>query len=574
MSWGAFMLQFVFGFITVWGLIPTPQAWACGKVRMADFNRIVEQPRILAESQDNLAQITFPPDGGKPVIHFSDVSRADPITACPLESLPPDLDLAMSQLVTKIRGSVSNIKATRTANCAQLQDRFQNSQGQISEALKFQFMAGGSITPDSNQDKINAQTRQAGAVNLLILTASDMIHQECISSIDDRIVIQKLIGQVITLSGLFAGGWQGILTATGGQLLGNLPLFKDEVENALKVFQKYDEVNERGSFLCLFRQMQKTSCFLFTDESNFIINGLDLTFKTGPSSTTLDSIKKIRTDLPNQLNDLKILKHLQDKSDDYLSHIEKTQNLSHAYLESFHYLRKWCNDHSLFGLMEKDLFLASIYANIRSLQQTCNQLNQFEWTSRTESEVVTTLVDSYWNISTLRHYYLSILKDQKSNLGKIASTWESFLYFEGLKSSADEYRDSTSGNQKRLNYKNLTEKLGDTLAKASFRSIMKQNYSTMVEKHHFGKNILHDDKVRQRALTAMIDLCRTLDPTLTCLYFDNPQENSLYKEWNSNCVGPKSLLCRDALKDQKLEALLDRPHYRAYFHSLCGIDHL
>jgi hypothetical protein len=161
--------------------------------------------------------------------------------------------------------------------------------------------------------------------------------------------------------------------------------------------------------------------------------------------------------------------------------------------------------------------------------------------------------------------------------------------------SVNFYQSSSIGNQSRLNYSQLTNSVGNTIVKRSFEKMMSENQSILYgdwidfyledkfeffigrqlkrgfhQRPYFGKPA-HDPKVRQRAVYAMLDLCQTLDPTLACLYHDNPELNALQKTWRSSCVGPKSTLCRTVHAKGGMENLIPDAQYQDYFRSLCRI---
>ncbi len=556
-------------------------------------------PQPTQPSDPSLSKIQFQKDRNDPIIQYANISTSDPLSSCPLDSMPPELSLAVKELVTKVRDSVSNIKKTRGDQCSALNDRMKASQSQLSDAMKYQFIANASISASATQSLINTQTQQAGALNMLVLTASDMMQRECITSISDKVVIQKLIGQIMTITGLFMGGWQGILIASGGQLFGNIPIFRDEIDKALEVFQKYDEINERGSFLCLYRQMQKTSCLLFATEKDLIINGLDTTFKTGPAFTTEQSIEKIKEKAPDLLEDIKELREIGSSADLFLSQMKEAKDLTLQSYSLFDTLQAWCIQRKISELKAPDAHPPFIKTAITSIQLTCNKINSFNWTVTHQPETVTLLTDSYWSLLTLKKYFESIRKPISSkeldvktskeldvktlkdadppdlimNPNGIATTWESQKYFEQLKKSIEQYKNPLAGNSSRLNYQRLINELGNTLVKSSFTSMMKEYHSTL-EGHKFLKKtkLTHSLSVRKRALSAMIDLCRTLDPTLACLYVDGPSENPLQLQWKKNCVGPKSLLCKNALAQESQDVLFDNTQTQVYFNSLCGVD--
>lgn len=516
----------------------------------------------------------------KAKVIFGKISMSDNLPICPLETMPADLAFAVSNLVEHVRNSVTKIKDSLSSTCDPLQDRLSATESQISNAMNYQFIASANISSNMSQDKINAQTQQASAVNLLILTAADMMQHQCIESIDDRIVLQRLIGQVISIGGLLFGSWQGILIATGGQLIVNLPLFRSEIDKALEVFQKYDEINERGSFLCLFRQMQKTSCLMFATPNDIIVNGMDITLKTGPAKTTMESIEKIRIESPNILEDIIWLREIETSSEPFITHMQKPEALKEGSLKVFDEIRKWCLQNGAQELKNAFLHPETIFEAHEFLRETCKELNAYKYPAKNTTELNDLLVSAQWNLLKITNYYRDLKKDNGSYAATVAKTWESYQYFENLNKTIKDYQ-TTKGNQRRLNYFRLVRSLGNSLAKASFTRMMDRNYRTLFETKQnwipikirltYWKPHL-SDRVRKRALIAMIDLCQTLDPTLACLFVDKPRTSSLHQKWKERCVGPKSQLCERLIERKEHDFFLhDEPGYKAYFASLCGL---
>ena len=534
----------------------------------------------LTTHTDLVAHITHFSDSRPAEIHLASVSTADPLQSCPIDTMPPELQLAVDQIVSKARGAISNIRDSQGDRCAALEKRLLTSQAQIGDALKYQFIASNAIASNASQVQINSQTQQAAAVNQFILTASDLLQTSCISSIDDRVVIQKLIGQITTLTGLFMGGWQGIAIAAGGQFIGNVPIFKSEIDGALELFQHYDEKKERGSFLCLFRQMKKTSCLLFSKDTDEIVNGLDMSFKSGAPQTTQQSLESYRTENPALLSDIQLLREIATSSDSLMRSLEETGVLSQGSPKVFDQVLHWCQTTKTNALTQLELYPSVIPVALNQMTETCESLRSFLFHTYTQNDYVKVLNYFYSNLYAVSEFYQSLKKDPNSMLGKWVGTWESQKYFEGFRDSVAQYRQSSSGNQARINYLQLTESLSNAIAYSTFNTMMKKNYRIFMDttKRFLGFEVrapwlgpLRAYAVRQRALEAMIDLCQTFDPTLTCLYVGPPEHDSLFQEWRKRCVGPKSDLCRDTISRGEREFLLTDLKYRKYFDSLCGV---
>ncbi|MEO5970835.1 MAG: hypothetical protein ABIQ95_12985 [Bdellovibrionia bacterium] len=544
---------------------------------------LTDDPLPETPPQFPVSQIHFGKSGSA-YPQFASIATADPLKKCPLESFPADLASIVDQLTLKVRNSVAKIKATRGGHCTALADKLSTDQAQLSAALKSQLAAGNAApssgTPaaapiPSSQDLINAQTKNAGATSQLILTVSDLVQKDCLSSIDDRIIIQRLVGQIVTLGGLFWGGLPGIMAAVGGQLIGNLPIFKDELDTVLKLFRQYDEKTERGAFLCLYRQMQKTSCSLFSKPEDQIIEGFDLTLGSGPALTTTNSIEEIKSKTPADFHDVVMLHEIHQNFANFLSLMEKEDSLKNGSPEAVQELRQVCTYHQPEAFQNVAAHPPHLTNSLNSLITTCEKLRTFQWTVPTSSDFVLEQGDIFWNVLAVSNYYEQIRKSD-TELAKILQTYESLIYFQNLKKNFEEFRDPTTGSQTRLNYLRLTKKLGGTIATKSFRKIMKANWRKLKEHSIFRRNQVPALALRQRALTAMLDLCQTLDPTLACLHVSDPSHTRLHKRWMKRCVGPKSRLCHDTvgLNENGVplrDILLTDPAYRAYFDSLCGV---
>jgi hypothetical protein len=511
---------------------------------------------------------------GKGYPRFASVSAPDSLNKCPLESFPTDLASIVDQLTLKIRNTVAKIKATRGSHCTALANNLNANQTQLSDALKKQIAAPAPANGTTNQSAINAQTQSAGATNQLLLTVTDLVQKDCLSSVDDRVVIQRLVGQVITLGGFFLGGWQGILTAVGGQLIANLPIFTDELDAVLKLFNKYDEQTERGTFLCFYRQMQKTSCSLFSKPHDDIIEGFDLTLGSGPALTTTQSIEEIKRNNPAALHDAIELYGIHKNFEPFLTLMERDESLKDGSIEGIQALRQACILKTPEAFQAEGTHPTSLTDSLRSLIATCEELKLYQWTVPTSSDFARDQGQIFWNALALSDYYEQIRKGE-TELSTITQTYESLIYFQTLQKNFEEFRDPTTGSQARMNYLTLTEKLGNTLASKSFKRIMRSDWKKLKERSIFRRGQTLALPLRQRALTGMLDLCQTMDPTLACLHVSDPTHTKLHKHWMKRCVGPKSRLCHDVLgvteNDIPLkDLLLTDPAYRIYFDSLCG----
>lgn len=528
------------------------------------------------------SKITFS-EKGEPIVHFADIAAEDPLTSCPLETLPKDLATAASQLVDKIKDSVSKIRESKVERCSDLQTHMVATVEQLELAFQNQFLVDNynEFAGALSQYQVNKRIQRATAANSLLMTASDIVKRDCITSIDDKVAIQRLVGQIVMLSGLIVGGWQGLSIAAGGQVVGNLPLFRDDVDKAIELFQHYTERNERGSFLCLYRQMQKMSVLFFSAEPEETFGGLNLSFTEGAVKLTSDSIEKIKGETPDLLDDLVMIRTLTKSSEALFAAMEKPDDIRNGSFELLHKLRDWCRKAAITPLKALKNHWKEYQDNLTialtSLKTNCENLNYFSWKGQTLDENTHLLIQTYGDLTTVRGYFNAVhdpdkssdKPDDKSDLTDMIKTWESMDFFETLKKTLQEYKGK-DGNQVRMNYRILTKRLGNGLVKETFHQMMKENYKTF-GKHSWENSIpIHDPRVRRRALQAMLDLCQTLDPTLTRLYIDLEDSNPLQKEWTKHCAGPKSHVCKKVIGKKEEKTLLSDPHYRAYFYSLCG----
>jgi hypothetical protein len=321
--------------------------------------------------------------------------------------------------------------------------------------------------------------------------------------------------------------------------------------------------------------MQKETALLFSNETDTLIHGIDLTFRTGDAATTLESIDKFTRENPGALSDAKMLSSIEQSSTSLVSQMEQPKNLEEGSLELFNSVKNWCRVNQILPLSVPDLhapeFRRDVQQSLDFLQSTCMSLNSFQWTVKTPTEVSILLTSFYWSLSKVRDYYRLLRTDLKDTLlSKIVKTWESFKYFEKLKTTFDEYRDTTAGNQARLNYYDLTKRLGDTLVESTFAGIMKSNHAALTKHRWFRKEPIHSVAFRQRAFHAMIAACQSLDPTLVSFFPDLPEDSKLFQQWQKHCVGPKSTLCKDVIGKPFENKLLGKQNSRMYVNSLCG----
>jgi hypothetical protein len=501
-------------------------------------------------------------DPSHPVVHFANVQAPDQVSGCPADSAHINVKDLLVVVSGKVKVSVSRMQQNGGAHCAALEKRLNTVQSKVATALSEQIVTGTSHT----QSEINRATQRASIVDELVVTISDLFQSQCLGTVDDRIVVQKLFGQLFSLGGIFARGVSTPLTTTGGQLVGSFPMFPSDADKALAVFRRYEEKEERGSFLCLYRQMQKTNCLLFTTPEETLIGGVDITGKSGPYFVTQGSIEKIKVDRPGIFADVVMLSQLNQDTEAFLSIMESPGALASGPIDGFLSLKDWCIRHVVQELQTTEYFPKALQENIKEIEGTCSALNQFRWGRLNSSGMGQLLFDTYWRLVSVKLFYESLLsmspseRSEESGVPYVAETWESLKYFKGLEKTFEKVQNPSLGNQFRLNYYELVKKLGNNLAKKSLRFLMKKNHSASK------KSV----ESRPRSLVSALDLCQTLDPTLACLYVDRPSKNRLQKEWKKWCVGPKSPLCRSVRDPKDKDKLLVDPLNRAYFDSLCG----
>ncbi|MFZ9595739.1 MAG: hypothetical protein ACO3A2_06630 [Bdellovibrionia bacterium] len=533
------------------------------------------QPEIRSNIRFNEKGEAFP--------ILANLANADPLDRCPLDRLSSDITDLVNQLTQKVRASVSKLKSTQGSRCTSYVNHLKASQAQLTDPAQNQFITMANIASQLPypQSVINAETQRAIATQSILMTVADLIEADCVNSIDDRIVIQRLTGQIITLGGLFWGGWQGMLIALGGQFIGSVPIFQSEVDRALKIFQDYDSKIEKSSFLCLYREMQKTSCSLFARPEEQTIGGLDLTFKSGPAATTLESLDEFKKNFPDLYSDTLTLYEIYNQFKSILVQMNTelfSDTAGHPMaLESFKMLRQLTSIFIPEELKNEDEHPYPIRLSVAYLIKTSRELQAFQWHASHPSEFQIKVEDLYFHILAISNYYDQIRRS-RSQLGEIARTYESLQFFNRLKTTLDHFKDPIQGNQARLHFLKLTDRLGKTLAFRSFKNLFQDHLKILkisrVLPSFFVSNP-HSRSVRSRALSALLDLCQTLDPTLACLSVGDPSHIRLHQQWIKSCVGPKSLLCSGILGQQEggislQSILISDPSYQTYFNSLCG----
>ena len=392
--------------------------------RKVEFRQ--EEPLSL-NSPAVVSKVRFSPSG-EPTVEFATLRDTDRLETCALQPPPGKLTEQVNDLVGKISVTISDLKTLQSNRCAALTDRLKDANTQVSDAIKYRFLVG-TYDPTSKQDQINAEVQRAGAVSALLLTATNIVNYQCVSSVTDGdyTVVQRLLGQVITLGGLFLGGWEGLGVAASGIVIANLPIFKNDIDRAVETLDKYKETNKDGSFLCLYRQMQKTSCTLFAPEDARIVNGFDTTLRTGAAATTFESIEKIKQKPGGEdlLADATLLQELLSKADDFLLQM-KPLVTTEPTLDVFETFKNWCWGNSLLTKDFKNVasFPPHINESAEWLRSSCQALTNYHWDEYTRSKTAfgDFIRNAYWNLQRIKEYYNRLKKDENSELGKTIKT--------------------------------------------------------------------------------------------------------------------------------------------------------
>ncbi|MFZ9596571.1 MAG: hypothetical protein ACO3A2_10895, partial [Bdellovibrionia bacterium] len=254
------------------------------------------------------------------------------------------------------------------------------------------------------------------------------------------------------------------------------------------------------------------------------------------------------------------LAQMVHQGEPFLGEIERSRILPQSWSEGLTQFFHWCQLVRFSDFKDLGSFPHSIEEHILSLKDSCLQVEQYEWGVFRQGGLVQFLLDSYLHLLELRTYY-EALRTGDSKLSFMASTYESLRYFETLFESLKKMKDSSLGNQFRMNYHFLVEGLGNSLALKSFRGWMKDSFSSRLDSHSWAK---------KRGLFAALESCRTFDPSLVCLYPNPNKKSALLEEWKKWCLGPQSRVCQalSRLKDLKELGLENSPDF-LYYQKLC-----
>lgn len=509
------------------------------------------------------------------IIKYAGIEVKEPLKICPMDTMPDDLKQVVGELLAQAKKSVQSINDARKGACASIANQLDQTQAEVNNAVRSQYFVSSSLGSNSPQNTINNFTRQAVAVNQMGYVGANFLKNGCVINESNGLMFQRLIGQALTLGGLFLGGWEGIGIASFGQLFSALPLFRDKVEQALKEFQKYAEQNEKIIFLCWYRQMLKVSAMLFAKPDATVLSGFDLSFETGPARTTINTLAEMKQDDGDAFRDIELLADIHKKIMSIVMDIEPAVQSGKEPWSTLKKLKAWCDQAKLKDSWQEVRLLSNRHPiNVREatigIQESCQTLTRFSWPNR--DEMPEFLEKAHQALFTVDQYYLYLLDNEEEPLGKIARTLQSMDFFNKTRSTMYAYRNSQLGNQMRLNYRNLSERLGKGLAKRSFKKLM-DNYERTIYPH-LRLSYVNLEK-RRRILQAMITTCQTFDPTITGFGVDDRKKNPFFKEWKKKCVGPKSSLCKRVLGKKDEQELLkdyteaDRKS-SVYFYSLCG----
>jgi hypothetical protein len=553
--------------------------WGCCSLKAHMVHRLVWDDAARGQNEqkpeDIVARISFDKRNyKKSSITYADVSEQELLKVCPLDTMPEDLKKVVSDLVNYVKVSVQHINDARKNSCQSLQEQLTQTQNDLSTALSSQYFLSSSMAASSGQSAINAFTRQATAVNKLGIYGSNFLKAGCALDETDKTMIQRLMGQALTLGGLFLGGWQGIGVAGFGQLFASLPLFRNHAEKAQRDLNKYEENNEKLLFLCWYRQVLKVSTLLFMNQNNKIINGIDMSFETGPVKVTLDTLSAMDADDHDSLVDVKLLSQVVHDADAILKPLESAKGVNRDLWPALNQIKTWCSDNkpenSWHNATLKIVHPPRVEQSFYYVAHKCHALSDLKYPKAIDLEVV--VERFYRSLMRVKEYYAQLAKNDQGKLGKMASTWESMKFFEKTEKTMSMYKNSEAGNLLRLNYRSLSEKLGKGLSRDSFSDLMK-DYKSQLRPHRKSRQV-HLLK-RQRIVRAMVATCQTFDPSIGSFGVDNIDKSKFFKSWREHCVGPRSTLCKKILfyddKDELLAANNDKDRAsNVYFYSLCG----
>jgi hypothetical protein len=256
------------------------------------------------------------------------------------------------------------------------------------------------------------------------------------------------------------------------------------------------------------------------------------------------------------------------------AHPELDQGLA---LDAFDELKTGCEKFELSALQEPEKHPDRAIKALAGIHETCFQVKQLDyWTLMQSTDLASLIEKSHWQVRTLRDYYESIRNDPFSPMGTIAATWESLRYFENYSQSMLKARDPSQGSQDRINFRDLMHDLRIKLADYAFKKMLQNNRDKLINHGFMSLSRPSTQPIQKEAIKSMISICQTLDPTLACLFAEQPKTEKLFKSWVVRCVGPKSDLCKNLVERNlgDLERLIDDPKRWTYLQSLCNFPTL
>ena len=329
--------------------------------------------------------------------------------------------------------------------------------------------------------------------------------------------------------------------------MGDVNLDKIDMDKAMDGFRKYENLTSEGSFLCSYREMQKTTCLLFSPSTQNIVGGLDTTFASGATKLTADTVQKNVNDsllLHEEMRFLKLVSDIHGSNMD----------------DSIEHLGQFCGAENWKYFKPEDMFAvtsghpAPIQSAFSTINLSCNYLRIFKYpSSDDEKKYILNLLSKF---KALTDYY-NYNKATNTLLGVYAASWESLKYFDDFIAKLKSVRDPETGSQFKINFQGLVKALDKSMVVNSFNALFAHNEVVLKDK-------TNGPSVKNKAFEALLDLCETFDPTLTCLYPDK-DAYSVEKAWEFSCVGPQSKLCRAGGP----ELLNGDANYLTYYQSLC-----
>jgi hypothetical protein len=385
-------------------------------------------------------------------IHYASVAQPDAVSQCRLENPSDQIAAEIRRLSDRVLDSIQKVKqVTQSDRCGSLGDRLKDSRNQylalmqktyINDTLaKEREQLGVAPTPTPkptgpSQDQINEATRRASVIANMVTTANDVYSSDCLSDVDQKKVVQRLIGQTLSLSGLLMGGWSGIATAATGQIMGQLPIFKDPTMTAIEAFTAYQKNSAMESSLCLMRELHKMSCVVFSDPKDMVVGGIDYNFKSGVTAQTKGNFERLSKIYPLGGAEQRIL---------------QSAILNRDKLTTYDTLNEYCIAEN--ETMRRDLFSDNsihplgVHRAFLELRRVCEQVKSFDFKFDDRTPI------SQVNESLrLLSVYAATVERSPTEWSHMARTSKSMNLFSDFLTSLGPLRETHQGNTSRMNF--------------------------------------------------------------------------------------------------------------------------